>query len=278
MRKTGIALSAFALALTLGACGDNSGGDSGTTTTDTSTSTGAPAEAAKNVADLAKSIGDQATAKNSAHVTMAGNFGGEEMTGEGDVSFDATNPAMQIDMTTSSGDISMVLVDQVVYIKVPGQEIDGKPWLKIDTNSENPLAKVFATMSDQMSKNADPRTALEQFKEAGEVTDSKEEDLDGKKTTHYTITVDVQKLADAQTDPVQKAGLDAAIKAGLKDFPVEVWIDEEQLPVRVAFDMPAPDGKGGTATAKMQMDYTDWGKAIDVTAPPADQVAEMPAS
>ena len=275
MRKTGIALSAFALAITLGACGGNSGGDGGTTG---NTNTSAPAEAAANVADLAKSVGDQATAKNSAHMTMSGNFGGEEMTGEGDVSFDATNPVMSIDMTMSSGDISMVLVDQVVYIKVPGQEVGGKPWLKIDTNSGNSLAKVFATMSDQMSKNADPRTALEQFKEAGEVTDSKAEELDGKQTTHYTITVDVQKLADAQTDPVQKAGLDAAIKAGLKDFPVDVWIDEEQLPVRVAFDMPAPDGKGGTTTAKMQMDYTDWGKTIDVTAPPADQVAEMPAS
>jgi hypothetical protein len=276
MRKTGIALSAFALAMTLGACGGNGSGDSGNTNTNTNTN--APAEAAGNVADLAKSIGDQATAKNSAHLTMSGNFGGEEMTGEGDVSFDATNPAMSIDMKMSSGDVSMLLVDQVVYIKVPGQEIDGKPWLRIDTNSDNPLAKVFATMSEQMSKNADPRTALEQFKEAGEVTDSKTEELDGKQTTHYTITVDVQKLADAQTDPTQKAGLDAAIKAGLKDFPVEVWIDEEQLPVRVAFDMPAPDGKGGTATAQMQMDYTDWGKPIDVTAPPADQVAEMPES
>ena len=277
MRKTGIALSAFALALTLGACAGNGSGDSGNTN-DTNTGNGAPAEAAKNVADLAKSVGDQATAKNSAHVTMSGNFGGEEMTGEGDVSFDATNPAMSIDMKMSSGNISMVLVDQVVYIKAAGQEIDGKPWIKIDTNSDNPLAKVFATMSDQMSKNADPRTALDQFKEAGEVTDSRSEELNGKQTTHYTITVDVEKLAASQTDPTQKAGLDAAIKAGLKDFPVEAWIDEDQLPVRVSFDMPSPDGKGGTTTAKMQMDYTDWGKTIDVTAPPADQVAEMPAS
>jgi hypothetical protein len=276
MRKTGIALSAFALAVTLGACGGNGSSDSGNTNTNTSTN--APEEAAKNVADLAKSVGDQATAKNSAHITMSGNFGGEEMQGEGDVSFDASNPAMSIDMKMTSGDVSMVLVDQVVYIKAAGQEIDGKPWLKIDTNSNNPLAKVFATMSDQMSKNADPRTALEQFTEAGTVTDTRTEELDGKQTTHYTITVDVEKLAAAQTDPTQKAGLDAAIKAGMKDFPVELWLDEEDLPVRVSFDMPAPDGKGGTATAKMQMDYTDWGKPIDIAAPPADQVAELPES
>jgi hypothetical protein len=277
MRKAGIALSAFALALTLGACGDNT--TNGTPSTGSNTGADAPAAAA-NVADLAKSISDQAVEKTSAHMTMSGDFGGETIKGEGDVSFDAANPAMTMDLTTSQGDMSMVLVDGIVYIKMPaGGELEpGKPWLKIDPQSDSAFSKVFAQLSDELSKNADPRSALEQFKETGEITATKEEKLDGKQTTHYTITVDVQKLADSQDDPTQKAALESAIEAGLKKFPVEVWIDEDQLPVRIAFDMPAPDGQGGTATAKMQVDYTEWGEPVDIAAPPADQVTEFPTS
>jgi hypothetical protein len=279
MRKAGIALSAFALALTLGACGDNGNNNTASTGTNNGGGADAPAAAA-NVADLAKSISDQATEKTSAHMTMTGDFGGETIDGEGDVSFDAANPAMSMDLTTPEGNMSMVLVDNIVYIKMPeGQELEpGKPWLKIDPNGDNPMAEVFGNLSDELSKNADPRSALEQFKETGEITDTKEEELDGKQTTHYTITVDVQKLADAQEDPTQKAGLEAAIGQGLKDFPVEVWIDEDQLPVRIAFDMPAPDGQGGTASAKMQVDYTNWGEPVDIAAPAADQVTEFPTS
>ncbi|HEX6351739.1 hypothetical protein [Actinophytocola sp.] len=277
MRKAGVALSAFALALTLGACGDNT--TNGTPSTGSNTGADAPAAAA-NVADLAKSISDQAVEKTSAHMKMTGDFGGETIEGEGDVSFDAANPAMSMDLTTSEGNMSMVLLDGIVYIKMPdGQELEpGKPWLKVDSNSDSPFAEVFGQLSDQLSESADPRSALEQFKETGEITDTKEEKLEGKQTTHYTITVDVQKLADSQEDPTQKAALETAIEAGLKDFPVDVWIDEDQLPVRISFDMPAPDGQGGTATAKMQVDYTGWGEPVDIAAPPADQVTEFPTS
>jgi hypothetical protein len=30
-------------------------------------------------------------------------------------------------------------------------------------------------------------------------------------------------------------------------------------------------------SVKMQVDYTDWGKPVEIAAPPADQVAELPA-
>lgn len=278
MRKAGIALSAFALAVTLGACGDNGSSNTGTNT-DTNTGGNAPAAAA-NVADLAKAIGDQASEKTSAHMKISGDVAGEQLTGEGDVSFAAANSAISMDMETPEGSISMVLVDNIFYIKMPaGQELEpGKPWFKIDPNSDNPLADAFGSVTEELSKSADPRVALEEFKDTGEITDTKEEDLDGVATTHYTITVDVQKLADAQDDPTQKQAMQQVIEAGLKDFPVEVWVNEDDLPVRVVVDMPTPDGKGGTTATKMQVDYSNWGEPVDIAAPPADQVAEFPTS
>ena len=176
--------------------------------------------------------------------------------------------------------MSMVLLDNVFYIKLPQELEPGKSWLKIDANDKsNPMAQALGGMTEQMSKNADPRATLEQFEKAGEITDTKEEELDGKQTTHYTITVDVEKLAANQEDPTMKSAMDQAIQAGLKDFPVEVWIDEDDLPARFTMDMPTPNpATGKTESVSMQIDYTDWGKSVDITAPPADQIAEFPGS
>lgn len=276
MRKTAVALSAFALAVTLGACGgtDNGGDATGTD----SGNNGGGTVAAANMVDLAKSIGDKTADKSSAHMKLTADAAGQTITGEGDVKFGAQDAAMSMDMSTSEGDMSMVLLDAALYIKLPQELEPGKAWIKIDSSSNSELAKALGSMTEQMSKNADPRATLKEFEKSGEITDSKEEELDGQKTTHYTITVDVQKLADGQTDETMKAALEESIKGGLKDFEVDVWVNEEELPVRIALDMPTPDPTtGATTTVKMQIDYTKWGEPVEITAPPAEQIAELPA-
>lgn len=279
MRKAGIALSAFALALTLGACGDNGGSDGSSSNTGGDSNGGGGSVAAASLADLAKSIGEQTSETNTAHMKITADAAGQKLSGEGDMQMSADAAAMSMDMDTPEGSISMVLVDNVFYIKLPQELEPGKAWLKIDPNDDNPMAKALGGMTEQMSKNADPRATLEQFEKAGEITDSKEEDLDGQKTTHYTITVDVEKLAQNQEDPTMKSAMDEAIKGGLKDFPVDVWINEDDLPVRFKMDMPTPDPTTGqSASVKMQIDYSDWGKSVDIAAPAPGEVAEFPGS
>jgi hypothetical protein len=275
MRKAGIALSAFALALTLGACGDNGGSGGSANTAGDSGGGGSVA-----LAELARSIGEQTSETNTAHMKINADAAGQQLTGEGDLRMAADNAAMSTEMTTPQGPMSMVLLDNVFYIKLPQELEPGKSWLKIDANDKsNPMAQALGGMTEQMSKNADPRAALEQFEKAGEITSTKEEMLDGRQTTHHTITVDVEKLAANQEDPTMKSAMNQAIKAGLKDFPVDLWIDEDDLPARFRMDMPTPNpATGKTESVKMQIDYTDWGKPVDITAPPADEIAEFPGS
>jgi hypothetical protein len=274
MRKTAIALSAFALAMTLGACGDN--GNTGGDAKGTDSNSGGSVAAA-SVADLAKSIGDKTVDKSSAHMKLTANAAGQDISGEGDLKFGDADAAMMMDMATPEGNLSMVLLDAVLYIKLPQELEPGKAWIKIDSSSNSELAKALGSMTDQMSKNADPRATLEEFEKSGEITDTKEEELDGQQVTHYTITVDVQKMADNQADPTMKTAMDEAIKGGLKDFPVDVYINEEELPVRIALEMPTPDATGKTQSVKMTIDYSKWGEPVDITAPSADQIAELPA-
>jgi hypothetical protein len=257
MRKAGIALSAFALAVTLGACGDNN-------------------DAATNLAALTKSIGDRTVEKNSTHMTLSAMAAGQETTGEGDLELGSEDAAMSMDMTTGMGSMSMVFVDRTLYMKLPQEAEPGKPWFRIDPNDDSELAKALGTMSEQLSKNADPRASLEMFQNAGEITDTRAEDLDGTPTTHYTITVDVKRLAANQADPTVQEGMEKAIAGGMKDFPVNVWVDENGLPLRFTLDTPTPDGKGGMTTIKMRIDYSKWGEPVEITAPPADQVGAIP--
>lgn len=276
MRKAGIVLSAFALAVTLGACSgnDNSGGS--TSNTGANGSGDAPVAAA-NLVDLAKSLGEETAEASTAHMTLTGDVAGMSMTGEGDLRFGAEDAAISMNISTTEGDMSMVFMDGVLYMKLPQELEAGKPWIKIDSNTNSEIAAALGSANEQLSKSVDPRKALQEFEKAGEITDSEQTELDGKKVTHYTITVDAQKLVDTQTDPEAKAEAQKAVDAGMKEFPVEVWIDEDGLPARFAMEMAAPDGSGSTATVKMQVDYTKWGEPVDITAPPAEQIAELPA-
>jgi hypothetical protein len=258
MRKVGIALSAFALAVTLGACGDSGDG----------TSDGRSPE----LVALVTSIGDRTSAANSAHMKIAAEAAGQHINGEGDLEF-GDSTAIAMDMSTGSGMISIVHVDRVLYMRLPQERTPGKPWLKIAPDDKSPLARSLGGLNEQLTKNADPRMALTEFETSGDITSTKNETLDGRKARHYTITVDVRRMADNKSDGAAKKAMYKAIDAGMKNFPVEVWVDEAGLPMRFALQAPTPDGTGGMAAVTMQVDYTAWGAPVTIAAPPADQTA-----
>jgi hypothetical protein len=269
MRKAAILVSGLALALTLGGCGDKA--DSGNAGADTGT------VALRSIGDLSKAVNEQAQSKNSVHVVMSGEGAGEKLDGHGDMRFGTDDVAMKLTMTTSEGQIEAVLLDAVFYVKVPQEVEPGKSWVKIDTRDDSPLAKALAAAFKQAQDNGDPRKALEQFEAAGgEITATKEEELNGKKTVHYSLKIDIKKMAENQQDPDLKKLFEEAAKQGTTTFPVELWLDQENLPVRMVIDMPTADASGKVASSKMQIDFSDWGKPVEIAAPPADQVTELP--
>ncbi|HEY7594512.1 MAG TPA: hypothetical protein VH969_15285 [Actinophytocola sp.] len=271
MRRIAALGSALALTVSLAACGGTTEGSA----------TGADAnEAATNLVALAKQVGDRTAESSTAHMVFTGGAGEMQVKGEGDMKLDGSDPAISMDMDAGGmGKMAVVLLDGVFYMKLPqGLSPGDKPWIKIDSKDKsNPMAQALGSLTDQMRQNADPRLALEQFKESGTIESSAKEDLNGEQTTHYKINVDVQKLADTQDDPTLKQAMQQAIKSGLKDFPVDLWTNADGLPVRMIIDMPTADPTSGKAVpVKVQVDYTKWGEPVDIQAPPADQVGEFP--
>jgi hypothetical protein len=127
--RRAISAAAVAALLALSGCGgggdDDKASDSSTTpsatassstATDTSESTSSGSDS--GLADvMSKTIKDG----KSAHVTLDL---GSQGSGEGDISFDGDSPQMQLSISAAGQKTEMRMVDNVIYVAVPGQ--DGK--------------------------------------------------------------------------------------------------------------------------------------------------------
>ncbi len=270
MGKTKLIAAVAAAAFALSACNGASTGSPAATgpATTAPDASSAGKQAFDSLKSLSDAVAEKSSGAKSAHVTFTGDAGGQSIKGEGDFSFGA-DTAMRMTVDSPEGAMTVLFVGETIYIKTPQELQPGKAWLKIDLSSDNPLTKSLGGSLDSI-KETDPSKALAQLAGAGEITATEKETLDGAETTHYSITVDVAKLDGGAMgmDPTAVAELE---KAGVKELPVEIWVDGDNLPVRFVTEVPA-----GGAKAKVQADYSDWGKAVDITAPPAAEVAELP--
>jgi hypothetical protein len=282
MRKTGLVAAGLALTLTLVGCGTKQAGTP-TAADDNSSSgssQGGDLKVFGNALDLAGAVTDKSKSKQSAKLTMEASGAGQTMKGDGAFKVDGTDVAMRMSMDMAGlGKMEMVVVDKAFYMKIPaelgstaGMPAD-KPWLKISAEGTDPLSKALGPMLENMGQNFDVGKQMEQIKTAGEITKSAKEPLDGQETTHYWIKVDMLKAAQAQTDPdLKKAAEDAAKAMPNKTVDMQMWVNTDNLPVQIVMTMPVTQGQ----TMDMKVKYLDWGQPVDITAPPANQIGEMP--
>jgi hypothetical protein len=231
----------------------------------------------KSLQLLAEELGANSSTKQSAHMAMTMEVAGQSIKADGDLKL-GSSPAMDLTYDIPGiGAARMVLVDDAFYFELPkAAQKDGKPWVKLDPNGSDPLSKSLSAALKETKKNSDPAQMIKQLEGAGEITATKQENLEGKQTTHYSVTVDIRKYA-SKADPDLKSLLDKAVEAGVTTYPVEVWVDQESLPVRVTLATPFTNPQTQQQeSVNMRLDYTDWGKPVTVTAPPADQVGPLP--
>lgn len=282
MRRTVLATGAVALVLALGACGNVVQGTptaAGQQQVDTGQNGVSAAFSDANQLVAAAKAG---TSKSkSAKFSMEGNFGGQATKASGQGRFDGDNSAMSMTMDMVGQQMEMRFLNKTLYVKMPAAAAAGKAWIKLSADGSDPMSKALGGSLDKMSGQSDPTQVLDQISKAGKITKSEQTTLDGKPATHYTVDVDFAKLADQQAP----GGLPAAAAEQLKGknvhFPIDIWLNSDQLPVQIKMDMTpmmtalgAP-GSAAAAGMVMTMHYSDWGTPVDVQAPPADQVGDF---
>ncbi|MFE7131535.1 hypothetical protein ACFVIM_11790 [Streptomyces sp. NPDC057638] len=181
------------------------------------------------------------------------------------------------------GEARMKMVDEAVYVDLGSQapaSLGGKRWLKLDLGAaagmvpDKELAKLVTGGLEQLNENPAERLAL--LLDSPNVKKVGEERIDGVAAEHYKGTVSVQEMLTAEgvlevLKPQERQKLLANLeKAGVQSYETEVWVNEDDLPVKTDVTMNTPQGEVGVVTT-----FSEYGAKAAVSAPPAGQTADL---
>jgi hypothetical protein len=252
-----------ALALTLSACGSGTG---------TGTS---QVGATKLIAASADKAAAAKTARMSGGVTIEARGQTKTLPLDGALDFETGAFQFTYDMGDlgfpgmTDAKIEARMVDGVMYMNLgelgSTAMTHGKSWLKMD----------FAALGLGKSSagglgNANPGGTLDALRGAGDVETVGTETVRGVETTHYRAMIDPKRAIDQAPERLRDQ-----VRKGLETFdgtiPVDVWIDGDGQARKISMEMSnTKAGKIG-----MTMEYYDFGVAVNVNAPPADDVFDF---
>jgi hypothetical protein len=182
--------------------------------------------------------------KKTAHMSMKL---GSSLSADADVRYSADKTEMKMSMDMGSTKAVVILVDGVVYM----QQSAGGKFVKIDKGTPG-MGSIVEQMSGLSPDGsiAAMKGALKKVEYVGMDT------IDGTKVSKYRVTADTSAMA---------ATLGGA--AGSADLPKTVtytlYVDDDHLMRRI--DMTIAD-------QDIQMIVDDWGKPVEIEAPPASEI------
>ncbi|MCF3963332.1 hypothetical protein [Streptomyces fuscigenes] len=309
-RAAAVAISGVAAVGVLAGCGGTSGGSGGSSAASGSASDGATGAAGAGSTGSAGSGGANSAAVQSAYqktsdaksakmtiATTVGGVGGSQslsLTGSGVI--DLAKGASDVTLHLGSQQIQERTVDGMLYEKLPPAAAKqllpaGRTWLKLD------LKKVAGTLGSGSGATAgmsDPAAPFSYVKNLSgqDVTKVGTETVNGTKTTHYRVSVDVTKLSPGNSAQARM------LQQQLGDrLPVDLWLDDqgrirqEEVKAKVntsggaspsAPSSQSPSSQSpGASTPPQQLaldsklQFSDFGTQANVSAPPAAQTADM---
>jgi hypothetical protein len=207
--------------------------------------------------------------KMTEQLTAQGKSG--DVTGDGRVSWSPLAMDMTMNVSASggvaAGTMHMMMSGTTMYMGMSGKAaFQGKHWMKMDFSKDPALAAAL-----NKSNGQDPSTQVKLFISSGDIKRVGTETVDGVSATHYSGTVDLAKLA-AQQDPKLKSLIEQDSKLGISTMNVDLWVNDQNLPVRIREATPASSSVPLTAT----IDYTDYSTTpVTVTPPPASDTLDM---
>jgi hypothetical protein len=178
-----------------------------------------------------------------------------------------------------------IMVWPVIYMRSPlfSAALHGKRWLKLDMAR---LERANGVNLDALTSTGsnDPTEMLQTLEsESDSVRNLGAATVRGVPTVHYRAVIDLAKAAKnapaARRAAVRKSDARLVEMLGTDRMPMDVWIGQDRLVRRIAYRMSVPvAATGGTLAMDMRLDFFDFGVPVHVTAPPAREVAELPAA
>ncbi|MFF4586727.1 hypothetical protein [Streptomyces sp. NPDC001388] len=179
--------------------------------------------------------------------------------------------------------VRMIVRDNVMYTDMGAEasaEMDGKRWMKLDMAA---MAKAAGgdAMRKQMTSglenmNQDPAEQLAMLLDSPNLKQVGSETIGGVEARHYKGTLTVKEMLDSGDSlDVLEADERAEVlkqieKAGVEGYDTDVWVGDDDLPVRMDVGMATPEGD-----VEISMSFSDYGTEAEVEVPPADETFDM---
>lgn len=175
-------------------------------------------------------------------------------------------------LSVGAGGTRVVLLDQNIYVQ--NQALSqftggGKPWLKIGLGE---VASRAGFNPDELLNKVSQANPADMAKIVSESIDVKkvgEEKIDGVNTTHYQGTVDFKTALEKYDPELRKKA--EGMSNGSEKLNFDFWTDGENLPRKVVAKATTTENK----TFDVTVLFRDYGKKVNVAAPPADQTADF---
>jgi hypothetical protein len=159
------------------------------------------------------------------------------------------------------GSIQVLYTEDASYMNLGAFHTKtGKRWLK-SSMGEGELFPPFAST---------PADLLRFLRAASEVEKVDSGEVRGVEALHYRARLDLDRAVDAvpKKDREDVREMFSAYWVDQKQVPFDLWIDGEGRLRRVQIEIP--EGQG--PSSELTLDVFDYGVAVDVKPPPADQV------
>lgn len=271
----GAGAAAFALLAAAGCTGGGGGAAGGGSTSATPVS---PSESAliSLVADSLNKASTAGTVKVTGNVSTR-TTGVMTLSGQ-----ELYSPGAQMSLTVQveGQTLSEVLVGSKIYLNYPqlASLLGGKQWGEIDMSESNGAFGSLSSLIDS-AESYDPTTQIEALVASGAVKLIGSHEVRGQPATHYQGVLNASQLL--QQAPAEAPGLTSAqysalvgeLKAaGTTSENVDLYIGDDGLPSYVSYVISTASGQTIT-----NMYMSDWGKSVQIGAPPASSVYDMTA-
>ncbi|MGW0470287.1 DUF1396 domain-containing protein [Streptomyces coeruleorubidus] len=189
--------------------------------------------------------------------------------------------AMSMKMTAPDQGAEAVeirLVDKAMYIgggAEMAKEMDGKTWMKFDLSGSE-AGKELDQLGSANQAEQNPAAESTFLTGAKDVKKVGSEKVEGVETTHYTGTVTLKELraslkdGKADTRAQREKSIKQYEKLGVDKLTMDMWVDGDDHTKQ--FRMKGAADKG---PLDMTITFLDYNKPVNVTAPPAKDVADL---
>jgi hypothetical protein len=172
-----------------------------------------------------------------------------------------------------NGTTVYVKLPPAIATKLPG----GRPWMKVDLAKASGVPGFSSLANNPVS--SEPSQFLSYLRAtSGHVTKQGTAVVNGIQTTHYHATINLNRVPDALPSASRKGAKQAVSSieqlTGLKQLPVDAWIDGNNLIRRMRLTFAESLAPSVKLNIGMTMDFLKYGPQPATVFPSADQVTD----